>query len=118
MKGSCLRCSVASVDHILSGDHEVLSVLWALRHGQSSRALDTLSRVQADGGADPDLKGSQPLVGQGSFVPVSASTRPSVILWKGCCVPLTCDSKVITRSCSVDLSAGLRSVSLVFCGVL
>ena len=63
---------------MLSGDQEVLGVLGVLRCGQSSGALDALDQVYAeDGGAGPDWKESQPLVGQGSFVPVPAGTRPS-----------------------------------------
>ena len=67
---------------MLSGDQEVLGVLRVLQCGEFSRALDSLVLVQAeDGGAGPDLNASQPLVGQGSFVPVSAGIRPSEILW-------------------------------------
>ena len=67
---------------MLSGDQEVLGVLGVLRCGESSGALDALSQVYAeDRGAGPDLNGSQPLVGWGSFVPVPAGTRPSMILW-------------------------------------
>ena len=67
---------------MLSGDQEVLGVLGVLWHGESSGALDSLSRVHAeDGGAGPDLNGSQPLVGRGSFAPVPVGTRPSTILW-------------------------------------
>ena len=66
---------------MLSGDQEVLGVLGVLRCGESSGALDALSWVHAeDGGAGPDLNGSQSLVRWGSFVPVPASTRPSTIL--------------------------------------
>ena len=69
---------------MLSGDQEVLGVLGFLHHGESSGVLDALCRVHAeDGGAGPDLNGSQPLVGRGSFVPVPAGTRPSVILGAG-----------------------------------
>ena len=67
---------------MLLGDQEVLGVLGVLWRGESSGALDALGRVHAeDGGAGPDLNGSQPLVGQNSFVPVPAVTRPSEILW-------------------------------------
>ena len=67
---------------MLSGDQEVLGVLGVLWHGESSGALDALGQVHTeDGGAGPDLNGSQPLVGWGSFVPVPAGTRPSAILW-------------------------------------
>ena len=98
LKGPCPRSSVASVTHVLSSDHEVLGVLGVLQHGESSGALDALSLVHAeDGGAGPDWKESQPLVGQGSFVPVPAGTRPSGIFWSRCCIPLTSDLK--TRVC-------------------
>ena len=67
---------------MLSGDQEVLGVLGVLWHGESSGALDALGQVHTeDGGAGTDLNGSQPLVGRGSFVPVPAGTRPSLILW-------------------------------------
>ena len=67
---------------MLSGDQEVLGVLEVLWHGESSGVLDALGWVHAeDGRAGPDLNGSQPLVGLGSFVPVPAGTRPSSILW-------------------------------------
>jgi hypothetical protein len=67
---------------MLSGDHEVLGVLGVLKRGESSGALDAPGQVPAeDGGAGPDLKGSKPVVGRGSFVPVPSVTRPSVILW-------------------------------------
>ena len=67
---------------MLSGDREVLGVLGVLWHGESSGVLDTLGRVHAeDGGAGPDLNGSQPLVRQSSSIPVPAGTRPSGILW-------------------------------------
>ena len=67
---------------MLSGDQEVLGVLGVLQCGESSGALDALGCVHAeDGGAVPDLNGSQPLVGRGSSVPVPAGTRPSRILW-------------------------------------
>ena len=67
---------------MLSGDQEVLGVPGVLECGESSGALDALGWVHAeDGGAGPDLNGSQPLVGWGSFVPVPAGTRPSMILW-------------------------------------
>ena len=50
--------------------------------GKFSGALDALGRVHTeDGGAGPNLNGSQLLVGWGSFVPVLAGTRPSEILW-------------------------------------
>jgi hypothetical protein len=58
-KGPCPRSSVASVAHVLSGDHEVLGVLGALGHGESSGALDALGGVHEEyGGAGPDLNGS------------------------------------------------------------
>jgi hypothetical protein len=82
LKGLCPRSSVTSVSHVLSGDHEVLGVLGVLQCGESSGALDALSRVhEEDGRAGPDLNGSQTLVGQGSFIRVPAGTRASVILW-------------------------------------
>jgi hypothetical protein len=57
-------------------------VLGVLQHGEFPCALDALGRNHAeDGGAKPDLNGSQPLVRWGSFVPVPAGTRPSAILW-------------------------------------
>ena len=69
--GPCLRSSVASFAHVLSSDREVLDVLGLLWHGESSGALEALGWVfTEDGGAEPDRKGSQPLVGQGAFVPV------------------------------------------------
>jgi hypothetical protein len=62
-------------------DQEVLGVLGVLQRGESSGALYALGWVHAeDSGAGPNLNGSQPLVGQGSFVPVPAGTRPSAIL--------------------------------------
>jgi hypothetical protein len=65
---------------MLSGDQEVLGVLGVLWHGESSGTLDALGRVYTeDGGAGPNLNGSQPLVGWGC--PVPAGTRPSEILW-------------------------------------
>ena len=83
---------------MLSGDQEVLGVLGVLWHGESSGALDALGRVHSvDGGAGPDLNGSQPLVRWGSFVPVPAGTRPSGIFWNRCCVPLTSDPKIEWR---------------------
>ena len=67
---------------MLSGDQEVLGVLGFLQYGESFGALDTLCRVHAEvGGVGPDLSGFQPLVGRGSFVPVPAGTRLSLILW-------------------------------------
>ena len=67
---------------MLSGDHEVLGVLGVLQRRESSGALDALGQVHAeDGGAGPDLNGSQRLVGRGSSVLVSAGTRSSLILW-------------------------------------
>ena len=67
---------------MLSGDQEVLGLLGFLWRGESSGALDALGQVHAeDGGAGPDLNGSQPLVGLGPFVLVPAGTRPSEILW-------------------------------------
>ena len=66
---------------MLSGDQEVLGVLGVLRRGESSAVLDALGQVHTeDGGAGPNLNGSQPLVRRGSFVPVPAGTRPSAIL--------------------------------------
>jgi hypothetical protein len=66
---------------MLSGDQEVLGVLAVLWHGETSGALDALGWVHTeDGRSGPDLNGSQPLVGPGSFVPLPASTRPSLIL--------------------------------------
>ena len=82
LKGPCQRSSVASVAHVLSGDHEVLDVLGILGQGESCGSFDTLGLVHTeDGGASPDLNRSQPMVGQGSSVPVPAGTRPSTILW-------------------------------------
>jgi hypothetical protein len=44
---------------------------------ESSEALDSLGQVHAeDGRVGPDWKESQPLIGHGSFVPVSAGTGP------------------------------------------
>ena len=70
------RSSVASVVHMISSDYEVLGlaewrVLWGPRcpHPGSNRRWR----------AGPDRKGSQPLVGQGSVVPVPAGTSPSLI---------------------------------------
>ena len=84
--------------HVFSGDEEVLGVLGVLQCGESSGALDTLGWVHSeDGGAGPDLNAFQPQVRQGSSVPVPAGTRPSTILWSGCCVPLTHDPEVILR---------------------
>ena len=52
-------------------------MLGILRGGESSCVLEALDRVHAeDGGAGPDLNGSQPLGGQGSFVPVPAAIDP------------------------------------------
>ena len=63
---------------MLSGDQEVLGMLGILQRGESSGALDALGQVhKEDGRACPNRNGSQPLVGQGSFVPVPAGTRPS-----------------------------------------
>ena len=76
------RSSVASVTHVLSGDHKVLCILGVLWHGESSGALDTLGQVHAeDGMTGPDLNGSQPLAGRGSSVSVLAGTRTSAVLW-------------------------------------
>ena len=48
---------------------------------ESSVALRALGLIHAeDGGAGPNLNGLQPLVRQGSSVPVPAGTRPSAIL--------------------------------------
>ena len=81
---------------MLSSDPKVLGVLGSLRNGESSGALDALGQVHTeDGGAGPDLNGSQPLVGRGSFAPVHVGTRPSGILWNRCCVPLTSDPKIL-----------------------
>ena len=81
-KGPCPRSSVVSITHMLSGYQEVLGVLGVLWHEESSSALDAFGWVHVeDDWASPDLNGSQPLVGQGSFVPVPAGTRPSRILW-------------------------------------
>ena len=67
---------------MLSGDQEVLGVLGVLWCGESSGALDALGRVPAeDDKAGLNLNVSQPLVGQGCFVPVPPGTRPSTILW-------------------------------------
>ena len=97
------RCSVASIAHMLSGDHKVLGMLEVLLCGASSIAQDVLGPVYAeDGRAAPDLNGSQPLVGWGSSVPVPTGTRPSVILWSWCCILLTHDPKVIPRSCIME----------------
>jgi hypothetical protein len=96
LMGPWPRIFVASIIQVLSSDQGVLGVLGVLRRGESSGALDAFSRVHVeDGRAGPDLNGSQPLVGWGSFVPVFASTRPSVILWSWCCVPPNCDPKVL-----------------------
>ena len=47
----------------------MLGVMW---RGESSGFLDALGQVHTeDGRASPDLNGSQPLVGQGSFRPRS-----------------------------------------------
>ena len=82
-KGPCPRSSVASVAQVLSSDHKVLGVLGVLWHGESSETLDALCWIHAqDGGAGPDQKESQPLVGWGSFIPVPAGTRPSISLWR------------------------------------
>ena len=91
-------------------------MLGVLRSRESSGALDALGQVHTeDGRAGPKLNGSQPLVGLGSFVPVPADIRASQILCIQCCVPLTCDPKVIPKSCDVEsslessaASAGLR----------
>jgi hypothetical protein len=100
-KGPWPKSSVASVSHVLFCDSEVLCVLGVLRSGESSGPLGALDRVhKEDGGAGPAWKESQPLVGQCSFVPVPAGTRPSMILWSWCYVPLTGDPEVIPRSCS------------------
>ena len=81
-KGPCPRSSVASVAHMPSSAQEVLGVLEILQSGEFSGALNTLGRVNADdGGAGPDWKESQPLVGQVSFVPVPAGKRPFSTLW-------------------------------------
>jgi hypothetical protein len=119
LSGPWPRSSVASIVHVLSGDQEVLRVLRVLWHGVSSSSLDSLGLVHAeDGGRCPDQNGSQPLFRRGSFVPVPAGTRTSVILWSWCCIPLTHDPKVILRSCGVEstlepseASAGLRRIN-------
>ena len=62
---------------MLSGYQEVLGVLGVLWHEESSSALDAFGWVHVeDDWASPDLNGSQPLVGQGSSVPVPAGTNP------------------------------------------
>ena len=82
LRGPLPRSSVASIGHVLSVDQEFLGVLGVLWCGVSSGVLDALGRVHSvDGGAGPDLNGSQPLVGRGSFAPVPVGTRPSTILW-------------------------------------
>jgi hypothetical protein len=79
MMGPCPRSSVASVTHVLSGDHEVLGVLEVLWCGESSRALDALSWVHAeDGGAGPQPEWIPASGRRGSF---PADTRLSSILW-------------------------------------
>ena len=76
------RSSVASVAHRPSSAQEVLGVLEILQSGEFSGALNTLGCVHAeDGVAGPNWKESQPLVGQVSFVPVPAGTRPFSTLW-------------------------------------
>jgi hypothetical protein len=66
---------------VLSSDHEVLGVLGVLWGRESSGSLGALCLAQVeDGGASPDLNESHHLVGQGSFVPAPAGTRPSVII--------------------------------------
>ena len=42
--GPSPRCSVTSIIHLLPGDQEVLGVIGVLTHGESSGALDALSR--------------------------------------------------------------------------
>ena len=69
---------------MLSLGHHVLGVLGVLWCGESSAALalDSLGCVHTEDGWDgPGQNGSQPLVGQGSFVPVLAGTRPCAIVW-------------------------------------
>jgi hypothetical protein len=89
-------------------------VLGVLQDVESSGALDTPGQIQAeDDGAGPDLNGSQPLVRRGSFVSVPSETRPSVILWNRCCIPLTHDPKVIPRSCSMESTLKTLEVSTV-----
>jgi hypothetical protein len=67
---------------MISGDQEVLGVLGVLQSGEPSGVLEALAWVHTeDGGVGPDRNGSQPLVEQGSFVPVPTGTRPSTILW-------------------------------------
>ena len=66
---------------MLSGDQEVLGMLGILQRGESSGALDALSRVHAeDGGAGSKLNRSHTLVGRGSSISVLAGTRHSSIL--------------------------------------
>ena len=91
-------------------------MLGVLLCGESSGALNALGRVHTeDGWAGPDLNGSQPLFRRGSFVPVPAGTRPSMILWNLCCIPLTCDPKVIPWSCGVNtLEPLVASAGLLF----
>jgi hypothetical protein len=73
------------------------------------------SQIHAeDGGAVPDWKESQPLVRQGSFVPVPAGIRPSSILWRWCCIPFTHDPEVIPRSCGVESLLGFLAGSAGF----
>ena len=81
-KGPCPISSVASVAHMPSSAQEVLGVLEILQSGEFSGALNTLGCVHAKDGVDgPNWKESQPLVGQVSFVPVPAGTRPFSTLW-------------------------------------
>ena len=110
--GPCQRSSVASVDHVLSGDHEVLDVLGILGQGESSGSFDALGRVHTeDGGASPDLNRSQPMVGQGSSVHVPAAQDPP----RSFGADVAFHSPVIPKSCSVEstleplvASAGFR----------
>jgi hypothetical protein len=103
---------------VLSGDQEVLGVLGVLRRGESSAVLDALGQVHTeDGGAGPNLNGSQPLVRRGSSVPVPAGTRSSSNLKAGAAF----HSPMIRRSCGMEstpeplvASAGLRSSFVVF----
>ena len=48
-------------------------------------------------GSGLNQNGSQPLVWWGSSVSVPAGTRPSSILWRWCCIPLTRDPEVSLR---------------------
>ena len=61
LKGPCPRSSVASVAHVVTGNHEVLGLLGVLQCGESSGALDALGRVHAKDGRDgPSLAPPNP----------------------------------------------------------